>query len=225
MSRPVRAVTIAALSLCAMFAGYSVPSFADDRVVPQLTLASLGAANPYSLRTPTVLTTELPASSQTITPPTPSDDTGSAAAQDDATPKATTLAALVAQNEDHEIDSREEECLAGAVYFEAKSESLEGQLAVAEVIKNRAKSGRFPASYCKVVFQKSQFSFVRGGGFPPINKAGAAWRRAIAVARIASKGLWESAASKALFFHASHVAPGWRNLTRISRIGNHIFYR
>ena len=59
--------------------------------------------------------------------------------------------------------SRELECLATGIYFESKSEPLAGQLAVGKVIANRAKSGgRFPSSYCGVLFQRGQFSFVRG---------------------------------------------------------------
>src|SRR3546814_1697830 len=62
-------------------------------------------------------------------------------------------------------------CLAGAVYFESRGESLAGQLAVAHVIINRAESGRFPSSYCGVVHQRSQFSFVRGGKMPSIRES------------------------------------------------------
>ena len=58
--------------------------------------------------------------------------------------------------------SDELHCLAGAVYFEARGEPLEGQLAVAQVIVNRAEDRRFPSSYCGVVYQRSQFSFVKG---------------------------------------------------------------
>src|SRR3546814_19335126 len=62
-------------------------------------------------------------------------------------------------------------CLAGAVYFESRGESLAGQLAVARVIINRAESGRFPTSYCGVVLQRSQFSFVRAGQMPKIRQS------------------------------------------------------
>jgi hypothetical protein len=88
-------------------------------------------------------------------------------------------AARGVEHGDGATSSREQECLAGAIYFEAKSESLEGQLAVADVIINRARSGRFPASLCGVVFQRSQFSFVRGGDFPPIARSSQDWREAV----------------------------------------------
>ncbi|WP_156839771.1 cell wall hydrolase [Novosphingobium aquimarinum] len=120
--------------------------------------------------------------------------------------------------------SREMQCLAGAIYFEARGESLPGQLAVGRVIVNRAASGRFPNSYCGVVYQRSQFSFVRGGSMPQIRTSSAAWRRAVAVAHIADKGSWDSPAKGALFFHAARVSPNWR-LTRLARVDNHVFYR
>jgi spore germination cell wall hydrolase CwlJ-like protein len=117
------------------------------------------------------------------------------------------------------------ECLAGAVYFEAKGEPLKGQLGVARVILNRTRSGRFPATACGVVKQRGQFSFVRGGRFPAIARGSAAWRTALSVARAARDGHVESPAGKALFFHARSVSPGWRGVTRVAAIGNHVFYR
>lgn len=115
-------------------------------------------------------------------------------------------------------------CLAGAIYFESKGEPLSGQLAVAEVILNRAKSGRFPPDVCSVVMQRGQFSFVRGGRIPSINEAHRAYRTAVAVARVALADIWDSAAEKALYFNTPDRAPGAR-LQRIAAIGNHIFYR
>ncbi|MBI1403958.1 MAG: cell wall hydrolase [Porphyrobacter sp.] len=117
-------------------------------------------------------------------------------------------------------------CLAGAVYFEARGEPLDGQLAVAQVIVNRAGDTRFPASYCGVVRQKGQFSFMRGQRMPKIRKGTAAWTRAVAIAEIADKGLWESEASDAVYFHAKYVRPAWsRRKTRLAQIDTHIFYR
>ena len=66
-------------------------------------------------------------------------------------------------------------CLATAVYFEARGESLEGQLAVAHVVMNRAASGRYPSDWCSVVKQPAQFSFVRHGEFPQANTNCDAW--------------------------------------------------
>jgi hypothetical protein len=117
-------------------------------------------------------------------------------------------------------------CLAGAVYFEARGEPLAGQLAVAQVIINRTEDGRFPRSYCGVVAQPGQFSFMRGSRMPSIRTGTAAWDRAVAVAQIAHQGLWESEAGNAVFFHARYVRPTWsRTKTRLAQIDTHIFYR
>ena len=138
--------------------------------------------------------------------------------------RSSTLAALVsAQPQPSEL-SRELHCLAGAVYFEAKSESLTGQLAVGRVIVARSKSGRFPNSYCGVVFQPSQFSFVRGHAMPGIAKGSKQWKNAVAIAQIAHSGTWRSPVEGALYFHAAYVSPGW-HLKRVGRIENHVFYR
>ena len=123
------------------------------------------------------------------------------------------------------VTDGEIECLAGAIYFESKGEPLEGQLAVAEVVINRAESGKYPKTLCGVVKQRRQFSFVRGGRFPPIAKTSQAWRKAVAIAHIALQDLADSRASEAMFFHAKYVRPGWRGLTRVASVGNHIFYR
>jgi cell wall hydrolase len=120
-------------------------------------------------------------------------------------------------------DDSEQKCLATAVYFEAKGEPLRGQLAVAQVILNRTRSGRFPSSVCGVVRQRGQFSFVHGGHLPSAPRASAAWRKAVAVARKAAGGA-EPVAARALFFHARSVSTGW-HAVRVAQIGNHVFYR
>lgn len=142
----------------------------------------------------------------------------------EAAPRAASLAQLVADQPQPEELSHELNCLAGAIYFEAKGETLPGQLAVGRVIVARSKSGRFPDSYCGVVFQRSQFSFVRGNAFPAMNKRSAQWKQAVAIAQIAHEGSWTSPVEGALFFHAAFVSPGWR-LTRLARVDNHVFYR
>lgn len=136
-----------------------------------------------------------------------------------------TLAALVAEIRHEPGDARdpELECLARSVYWEAKGEQLEGQLAVAEVILNRVEDGRFGASVCAVVKAPGQFSFVQRGAIPAPRDA-AAYAVARAIARIALEQHWTPVVGKATHFHATRVNPGWR-LTRVAQVGNHIFYR
>lgn len=139
---------------------------------------------------------------------------------------AASLGELVASmNKDAEL-TEQMQCLASAVFFEARGEPLQGQLAVAEVIINRASDNRWPASYCGVVYQRAQFSFVRGGQMPRINTSKATWRRAKAVAKIAHDNLWQSEANEAVYFHAKYVRPKWsRSKTRVTQIDTHVFYR
>ena len=135
------------------------------------------------------------------------------------------LATMVAELRAPEAGTRELECLATGVYFESKSEPLAGQLAVAKVIANRTESGgRFPSTYCGVLFQRGQFSFVHGHSLPSVAHGNRQWQTAVAIAKIVDQGLKESAAGDALYFHARYVAPAW-HMKRVASIGNHIFYR
>lgn len=148
----------------------------------------------------------------------------SAAAADAAKPTGD-LATMVAQLRGPEAGSRELECLATGIYFESKGEPLAGQLAVGQVIANRADSGgRFPGTYCGVLFQRGQFSFVHGRKLPAVAHSNRQWQTAVAIAKIVDQDLQDSAASNALFFHARYVSPGW-HLKRVAAIGNHVFYR
>ena len=141
-------------------------------------------------------------------------------------PEASSLRQLVAELPAADELSDEMRCLAGAVYFESRGEPLAGQLAVAQVVINRSESSRFPSSYCGVVYQRAQFSFVRGGSMPRIKTGSAAWDRAKKIARIAHQGLWESEAQDSLYFHATYVKPRWASKkTRRAAINTHIFYR
>ena len=135
------------------------------------------------------------------------------------------LATMVAELRSPDAGSRELECLATGIYFESKGEPLTGQLAVGKVIANRAASGgRFPGTYCGVLFQRGQFSFVHGGSLPSVAHSNRQWQTAVAVARIVDQRLQPSSVGNALFFHARYVSPGW-GLKRVASIGNHVFYR
>jgi spore germination cell wall hydrolase CwlJ-like protein len=135
------------------------------------------------------------------------------------------LTAMVAELRSPEPGSHELDCLATGIYFESKGEPLAGQLAVGKVIANRAGSGgRFPDSYCGVLFQRGQFSFVHGHSLPNVAHSNRQWQTAVAIAKIVDQGLQQSVAGNALFFHARYVSPGW-GMKRVASIGNHIFYR
>jgi spore germination cell wall hydrolase CwlJ-like protein len=138
---------------------------------------------------------------------------------------ATQLAQLVLAYAGTQTSDREMECLANAVYFEARSEPIEGQLAVAEVVMNRAASGRYPTDLCAVITQKAQFSFIRGGRFPHADRGSEAWKKAVAISSIARQKLAGSLPSSVLWYHATYVSPKWgKRLTKQSQIGLHIFY-
>jgi N-acetylmuramoyl-L-alanine amidase len=135
------------------------------------------------------------------------------------------LSAMVAELRGPEAGSPELDCLATGIYFESKGEPLAGQLAVGRVIANRAASGgRFPGTYCGVLFQRGQFSFVHGHALPAVPHSNRQWQTAVAIARIVDQHLQQSSVGNALFFHARYVSPGW-GLKRVASIGHHIFYR
>ena len=135
------------------------------------------------------------------------------------------LTSMVAELRSPDAGSHELECLATGIYFESKGEPLAGQLAVGKVIANRTESGgRFPGTYCGVLFQRGQFSFIHGRSLPSVPRSKRQWQTAVAIAKIVDQGLKESPVGDALFFHARYVAPGW-HARRVASIGNHVFYR
>jgi spore germination cell wall hydrolase CwlJ-like protein len=210
-----------ALLICAAMSASSV---APAQVGPS-TQTVLPAATAVS---PSAIAQELLRNSETLAIPSEettktdeSTDSDSATAQVD--PDAD-LSTMVAALRSSDPGSRELECLAAGIYFESKSEPLAGQLAVGQVIANRAESGRFADTYCGVLFQRGQFSFVRGKSWPRVNTDGRQWQTAVAIAKIVDQDLKDSAVGNALYFHARRVHPGWR-LKRVASIGNHIFFR
>ena len=125
----------------------------------------------------------------------------------------------------------EENCLARGVYFESRSESDLGQLAVAKVILNRVKSPNYPKSICGVVYQGSgsrnscQFSFACDGLPDDVNQPGA-WAHAKSIAQRAIAGDPAIAMmGSATNYHADYVKPKWaKTMRKLARIGHHIFY-
>ncbi len=207
-------ITAAAVALGLTFASAELSgAFAQD-TNPEAAVAIDAAADAEPASSPVFVTQEV------VQPVAePSEEVSSET-------RATSLRELVSETETDFTLSEQMHCLAGAVYFEARGEPLSGQLAVAQVVINRADSSRFPSSYCGVVYQRAQFSFVRGGAMPRINTGSNAWKRAKAIARIAHEGMWGSEAEDALYFHAKYVSPSWsRKKTARATINQHIFYR
>lgn len=180
---------------------------------------ALTAAYPVSADTTAEVPVVVQGSSDFATP-SPSDASGAQPPVATIQSLNTLEAKVAATDVDSARDDDQLRCLATAVYFEARSESLEGQLAVAEVVRNRARSGRFPASLCGVVNQPSQFTFSHRRA--PSNHE--QWERAEKIAAIAMSGGWHAIVPDALYFHAARVSPGW-NAHRVARIGNNVFYR
>ena len=122
-------------------------------------------------------------------------------------------------------------CLAEALYFEARGESVRGQFAVAEVILNRVDSGRFPDSLCGVIKQgtgkkyQCQFTYTCDGQKEVIREK-KAYERVAKVARAAIDGVTKELTEGATHYHTTAVRPSWSRVYKeTARIGVHIFYR
>ena len=232
MRRSFRAAALTAVAFAfATAASLGGPSFATEaegtpsvsyveHAASGLTAANLGLNDLNDSAVPETpeLSSDAPIAVHAMAPALP------APAQEPAERHGRSLTDLVADFAGTETPDAETECLARAVYYESKGEPYTGQLTVAEVIMNRAESGRFPSTICGVVRQRGQFSFVRGGVIPTPPQGSRDWRIAVAIARIAMQDLADGAAPRALFFHARRVNPRWR-LTRVATVGNHVFYR
>jgi spore germination cell wall hydrolase CwlJ-like protein len=127
---------------------------------------------------------------------------------------------------------KQEKCLAEAVYFEARGEAVRGQIAVAQVVMNRAFSGYYPNTPCGVVYQNShrrlacQFTFACDG-IPDRVREPDMWDRARRIAKETLDGrLWLPEVGKSTHYHAYWVHPSWvREMKKQYRFGVHTFYR
>lgn len=121
--------------------------------------------------------------------------------------------------------SAEEDCLAKNIYFEARNQSFDGQLAVAEVVLNRVSSDKFPDSICGVVWQEKQFSWTHDGKSDN-PKEREAWKKAKSLANAILNGEVSLLGIEATHYHAQEVRPWWNTYyTRLGTIENHVFYR
>jgi Cell Wall Hydrolase len=130
-----------------------------------------------------------------------------------------------------EFEERERRCLATAIYFEARSEPIRGQIAVGQVIMNRVRSPQFPETICGVVYQGQmapgcQFSFTCDG-HSDIPRQDEHWALAQKLARqITSGQVWLPEVGYSTYYHADYVRPGWVSaMNKIDSIGRHIFYK
>ncbi len=128
--------------------------------------------------------------------------------------------------------AKAERCLANAIYFEARSEPVRGQMAVAQVVVNRAFSGFYPNDICGVVYQNAnrhlacQFTFACDGKRKLIDERGA-WARANRIAKETLDGqIYVPEVAKSTHYHAVYVHPDWvREMKKMVRFGTHNFYR
>jgi spore germination cell wall hydrolase CwlJ-like protein len=128
--------------------------------------------------------------------------------------------------------AKAEKCLADAIYFESRGEVKKGQVAVAQVVINRAFSGFYPNDICGVVYQNAnrylacQFTFACEGKKLIVEEPDM-WKQATEIAHDMLGGkLWLDEIGKATHYHASWVRPTWvREMRKIDRIGVHTFYR
>lgn len=130
-----------------------------------------------------------------------------------------------------EADDEALGCLTAAVYYEARSESEEGQRAVAQVVLNRVGKPAFARSVCGVIHQRSaasggcQFDFVCDGAQHGRRESGA-WSIALRIARRALGGETYEPIGSSTFYHTVAVSPDWSHrFVRVTRIGAHIFYK
>jgi spore germination cell wall hydrolase CwlJ-like protein len=115
-------------------------------------------------------------------------------------------------------------CLSLAVYFEARSEPVAGQVAVAQVVLNRVESPRFPDTVCEVVYQYRQFSFYWDGKSDRPKEAGA-WENAQLIASAVMAGSQHATLAGVLHYHADYVQPRWaEQMAHVATYGEHHFY-
>jgi hypothetical protein len=122
-------------------------------------------------------------------------------------------------------------CLTAAVYYEARSETEDGQRAVAQVVLNRVRDRAFPPSICGVVYQGSaratgcQFSFTCDGSTRHPRDP-SSWAQAQAIASAALDGAVYAPVGSATFYHADRILPWWApSLSKVAAVGAHVFYR
>lgn len=133
---------------------------------------------------------------------------------------------------DEKSRAKSEKCLTEVVYFEARGEAVRGQIAVAQVVLNRAFSGFYPNTVCGVVYQNKhrhlacQFTFACDNNADVVREPDM-WDRAKKIAKAMLDGqLWLPEVAKSTHYHAYWVRPSWVNeMKKMYKFGVHTFYR
>jgi spore germination cell wall hydrolase CwlJ-like protein len=133
---------------------------------------------------------------------------------------------------DEKSRAKSVKCLTEVIYFESRGEVVRGQMAVAQVVLNRAFSGKYPNTVCGVVYQNAhrhlacQFTFACDGIADKVKEPDM-WERAVVIANEMLDGkIWLPEVGKATHYHAHWVHPGWvREMNKLHRVGVHTFYR
>jgi N-acetylmuramoyl-L-alanine amidase len=128
---------------------------------------------------------------------------------------------MFASTTSYALSRSEVDCVAYAVYHEARGESEKGWAWVVDVIQNRSKSGKYPKNPCAVITQHAQFSFWKGRRTKIKNKA-----LYFKIFKLVKAGRWRGVSKGSMWYHAKYVKPKWRKrLVRVASIGEHIFYK
>jgi hypothetical protein len=249
---------IAATSVAAPATSIVAPTAAPAKSAPVTALAEIKAQTPTQLAKPDMQLSDIAARSQASVPPTAQIQLASLPTQESAPDLSTPANAPVTESTVALIPldkvplprampplspadrlnlkgkdyARAERCLANAIYFEARSEPIRGQMAVAQVVINRAFSGFYPNDVCGVVYQNAhrhlscQFTFACDGKSKAITDR-RHWAIANRIARQTLDGqVYLPEVGKSTHYHAAYVRPYWaREMRKLVRYGLHSFYR
>ena len=121
-------------------------------------------------------------------------------------------------------DAKEIDCIAKNIYFESRGEGIKGMTAIAHVTKNRVNSGKFPDSYCKIVYQPFQYSWTSKN--IKVDKSSMAWQTAKEIAVIVYYLDVPDPTHGALYFHSGKDKPYWtKKFKKTTKIKGHTFYK
>lgn len=122
---------------------------------------------------------------------------------------------------------RQVNCLAKNIWHESRGEDARGQLAVGLVTLNRMETGNWPSTVCEVVYQPGQFSWTMDPNLRNSRPGGEKWQQIMLLSAtlLHRRDLFDDITDGATYFHAAYIKPGWTNLRRTIRLGDHVFYK